>query len=848
MPARSLVALALAAASAARAADPEPQLAAPPELAGPVQAPLPPETLFPAPSVEVVLSLDVGADGRVERASLERGAGEPFDSAALAAAPTLTFRPARLEGGEPVPVTISFRVRFDAPPPPAPPPPRPVRLEGTLLERGTRRPLAGVAVEARAGERTLAAAATDAAGRFALEVPEASFRLVAAPPDHVRLDAPVEAVPGERREETWYLEAEPGGFVAVVRGERVQREVTRQVLPADEVAQVAGTQGDTLKAVLNMPGAARSAFGGGQLVLRGSAPGDSAVFVEGLELPLLYHFGGLRSTFAPRFLEAVEFVPGSFAPDYGRLTGGVVNVRVRDPAEDAAHGEADFNLYDAGAAAEGPLGKGWTAGAAFRRSWVDAILPAVLPSDANLSFQTAPRFWDYQAVASWRGEADKVRFLLFGSQDELVAILKRPAGDPAVSGTLQVDVHFHALLASWSRAFSPSLRQESTLALGLQGFETSVGPSLFFELDIRRVDARTTWAWQARPGVEARAGLDLQSAFYDIALDVPRPPKEGEPPTPLSTRPRVAARFSGELHGPAAFAEARLAPVESVSILPSLRLDYASGVRRWSLDPRLMVRWKLGEATALKAATGLYQQPPAPEESSSAIGAPHLLVQRSVQASAGLERAVAPGWDLDATAFHKWLDRMVVTNPAAAVDPSAPPYDNAGRGRIYGLEVLLRARLGERFFGWIAYTFQRSFRTDRPGRAERIFSIDQPHILTAVASWRASSRWTLGGRFRLVSGNPYTPISGSVYDAGLDVFVPVYGDVNAGRLGAFWSLDLRVDRTWTFDRWRFSAYLDVQNATNRENQEGWQYRFDYRERTPLTGLPVLPILGMKGEW
>jgi hypothetical protein len=37
-------------------------------------------------------------------------------------------------------------------------------------------------------------------------------------------------------------------------------------------------------------------------------------------------------------------------------------------------------------------------------------------------------------------------------------------------------------------------------------------------------------------------------------------------------------------------------------------------------------------------------------------------------------------------------------------------------------------------------------------------------------------------------------------------------------------------------------------VTNRENQEGWQYSFDYRQRTPLTGLPILPIAGLKAEW
>jgi len=187
----------------------------------------------------------------------------------------------------------------------------------------------------------------------------------------------------------------------------------------------------------------------------------------------------------------------------------------------------------------------------------------------------------------------------------------------------------------------------------------------------------------------------------------------------------------------------------------------------------------------------------------------------------------------------------VVQNPAFGADPV---YLNQGRGRVYGLELLVRARFGDRFFGWIAYTYQRSLRTDHPGDAERRFSFDQPHLLTVLGTYKLDPRWTFGARFRLVSGNPYTPVRDSVYDAGSDVFVPVYGPSNSGRLGTFHALDLRADRTWTFERWRFSVYLDVQNAYNRGNPEGWQYRYDFRQQTPLTGLPILPIFGLKGEW
>ena len=844
-----LVSLALAGAAAA-AAPQEPVLGTAPVLKRLVPPELPPGTAFPA-AVTVVLGIDVSASGAVEAVRVERGAGEPFDGAAMAAARRFEFEPGRLTTGDPVPVTITFSLEITPPPapPPAPAAPAPVRLSGRLLERGTRVPLAGVAVAAEHGGEVLARATTAADGRFELEVPGTTFSLVAASPGHERLSAPVQAAAGEEREETFFLQPVPSAYASVIRGDRVRREITRQVLPADEIATVAGTQGDTLKAALNLPGAARPAFGGGALILRGSSPGDSAAFVDGLEIPILYHFGGLRSAFAPRFLDSVEFVPGSFSADYGRLVGGIINARVRDPAGDMLRGEADFNLYDAGVALEGPLGGGWAVGGAFRRSWIDAILPLVLSSDSNLSFTQAPRFYDYQLLSTWKpDDREKVRLLFFGSQDKLVALLKRPTGDPTVSGDLYARIAFHELQGSWSRALSPTLRQESWIALGLQQLDTSVGPSLFFRLDTKRVDARSTWTWQAAPRLELRAGLDVQYARYGVSLDAPQVRKEGEPLVPLSSRPRVAADLTGDLFSPAAFVELRLTPTEDLSVIPALRVDHDSAIARWSLDPRLFVRWRVAPATVLKAGLGLYQQPPAPDESSPATGTPDLLPKRSVQYSAGLEQAILPGLDLDVTAFYKALSRLVVRNPAASVDPSAPPYLNEGTGRIYGVEALLRAKLGDRFFGWIAYTFQRSLRTDHPGAPERRFDFDQPHILTALGTYRLNPRWSFGGRFRLVSGNPYTPVTGSLYDASLDVYVPTYAAVNSGRLGTFHALDVRVDRTWTFDRWRLSAYLDVQNVYNRGNQEGWQYSFDYTQRAVLTGLPILPILGLKGEW
>lgn len=83
-----------------------------------------PKVDYPASAegdAEVVLELDVDAEGRVERARVVTG-DEPFAAHALRAARRWRFRPAR-RGGRPVGARIRFRVRFNAPAPePAPEP------------------------------------------------------------------------------------------------------------------------------------------------------------------------------------------------------------------------------------------------------------------------------------------------------------------------------------------------------------------------------------------------------------------------------------------------------------------------------------------------------------------------------------------------------------------------------------------------------------------------------------------------------------------------------------------------------------------------------------------------------
>ena len=374
------------------------------------------------------------------------------------------------------------------------------------------------------------------------------------------------------------------------------------------------------------------------------------------------------------------------------------------------------------------------------------------------------------------------------------------------------------------------------------------GPEFFFDLDVKQLGLRSAWTLDLARGLQARAGVDANLAAVKIDLNTPQPPKEGEVSTPASTSTLLSLKKSMGQFDPAAFVELRWEPATGVTVMPGLRADRYGAISRWTLDPRLGVRWEAVPGTTLKAGVGLFHQPPSSDESAPEVGNPHLKAFSALHTSAGVERKLGDLLEGELTGFYKKLSDLVVRDPMAAYDPAVPPYVNEGTGRVYGLEATLKARAGERFFGWVAYTFQRAFRRDGFGKPERRFDYDQPHILTVVGNWKLSRTWSLGGRFRYVSGNPSTPISGSVLDAGSGTYVPTYGAVNSARMPPFSQFDLRVDRTWTYQTWKLGLYLDVQNVTNRGNVEGYTYSYDYSRREPSTGLPILPILGLNAEW
>jgi hypothetical protein len=117
-----------------------------------------------------------------------------------------------------------------------------------------------------------------------------------------------------------------------------------------------------------------------------------------------------------------------------------------------------------------------------------------------------------------------------------------------------------------------------------------------------------------------------------------------------------------------------------------------------------------------------------------------------------------------------------------------------------------------------------------------------------VASYKLPRGFQVGLRFRYVTGNPVTPVIRSYYDINSYSYVPIYGPLYSARVADFHQLDLRVDKTFLFNRWKLLLYLDVENVYDAQSAEGTLYNYNYRATGVVSGLPLLPVLGVRGEF
>jgi len=732
-------------------------------------------------------------------------------------------------------------------------------VTGSVVDAASGQPVAGASVTAGGIE-----VATDAAGAFvASGVPAGWFDVfVLADGYQPRL---ARARPGWRL--TIRLTPDVGGGEIVeIQGTAPLTAEPATRVDAGEIRTLPGTGNDVLRSLQSLPGVARIPFGLGGLALRGTAPRDTHVYLDGIQVPILYHFGGLASFVPSSYIAGLQLEPGGFGVGFGRGLGGVALVDSRAGRRDRWRAGGEVSLLDASAQAEGPGPRrgSWLVG--VRRSYADAILAAV-PLDLTL----VPRYLDTQV--RWESGDGRWTAMLFGSDDNL-HLVREPSGSSTggvdtssvaafdyVSRFARVGVRWRGRAGATRVTITPSIGVDDVSAIanhkGVDKGMTRINGDAAVRAEISHpID-----------GGAVTAGADAQVTRYSWDVNDVPPPVPGLP-DPNAIVHRSGSRWAGDVG--MWLETAWTADGGAVGVRPGIRVDYFGLADQWTADPRLTVTHRLPRCMTMTESLGLYHQGPSVIDLDPIFGDRTLGASWAVQGSVAVTAPLRDQAKVTATAYAADLHELpvdVVTGatPVSAngseeagglfgiarelIDDQFGSYsyrENRGRGLAAGLELMVRRDVGA-VTGWAAYTYARSFRRGDPASDPPWlpYVLDQPQLLTVVASWRAGRHWRFGGRFRAASGNPYTPVAGAYTQPDHKGWTAIDGPLLSRRLPAFVQLDLRLDRTWYRGWGRMILFLDLQNVTNRANAEGVTYNDDYTHRSYSRGLPIFPSFGVE---
>ncbi|MBN1757721.1 MAG: TonB family protein [Chitinispirillaceae bacterium] len=838
----------------------------------------------------VRLVLLVSETGKIDSVGILKGFHPILDKNAAAAAKRFVFTPA-IVAEEPVAVLLEYNYVFTLTETLAANDTS-VNFSGTLLEKGTRAPIADATVivtfEDTLSDTTLPVpfstylaticgydgqscdagkiiTTTDSLGEFSFRaLPCCSVLVTCLIPGYERFWQREVIVEGSqlsvvyRPERSSYSEYE-----IVVYGKTEEKEVSRRQLSKMEVRSIPGVGGDAIRVVQALPGVGRPTMGNGDIIVRGSRPWDSGYFLDGLRIPQLYHLDGLKSVYNTEALETVNFYPGGTGVRHGGYTGGIIDIVPRKARTDRLHGFAELNGMDVNLSLEGPINDNISFLVAARRSFFGDVMSKAFEKleewGENLPMWILLFYWDYLARADIRiNDAQHLSLSVFGSRDSVSFIFNQNRGGSreieSTADRLNTMRIFSMVTAGWKWDFSPSVSNNLQYGLTFNREHLSAFGLVKIDRDDLSHQIRDEVTLGAGDHLTLYPGIDL--LFDPVDYSVLMPDATGV------IHPDKIDNWLFGILGVYLFAEYRA--TEKLTLFPGIRFDYFpelsyngsvlpefgpygedAPVWRGSGEPsvRLSARYAINERHTAKAALGTYSQTPQPvgQVIHPTWGEPDMPATKASQYVVGYEWECTDLFSIDLQGYTNFQWDIPRFDTSATAAASGRSWYGDTRGRMFGFEVLMRYLDDKLFYGWISYTLSRSERKNPADRKWTLFQEDIPHYLQLVGGVHLPFNWDVGLRLQYATGKPQTPVIGRTLYENNQQFVPRYGEPYSERTDPYFTLGMRFDHLRVTKRLTYSAFIDLPDllGTFYGSPEYYVYNYDYTEREPFTMIPMI---------
>jgi hypothetical protein len=586
--------------------------------------------------------------------------------------------------------------------------------------------------------------------------------------------------------------------------------VSEQTLPNSELQQLRGLiTNDPFRAVQVLPGVAAGDDLRSEFTVRGYAVDHMNFTFEGVSAPFLVHTvqgihdSGSVAMVNGDILDDIVLSTGSYPQHFGGRTGAELDFHMREGSRDRMQSHVSVSFTDAAAVIEGPFGRGrkgsWLV--SVRKSYLDRLIRRLDPTN-DFAFG----FSDFQTKLVYDlTRRHQVQFALTAGRSRL----DRPPSDLSANEVKDGTNTTAIGVLTWRYLVSPKLIITQKVSSTTNVFNNSVKTgSTLAHGSAREALYRADWSYAPHDGLMLDGGVQAGRSAAS------RRGRQYRPGSQID----ITENFSAHALSESGFVEARL-PAGPATVTTGVRVDHWALTGDTRASPWLQAAWPLTRALTARAGGGIYRQDADVLETRGARGTANLAPEHANQLDAALEGRFGSGMKWQVAAYNR-QDHDLIRLPNSefrVVDgrlaaPSFTHYQNALSGYSRGVEWLLQRRSSNGLSGWLSYALSHTRYHDRLSGETFWGDWDQRHTVNAYASYRFSAKFSASTRFRYGSNFPATGYWETTNG------VNYLGSIrNALRVPPYSRLDMRGNRTFTWEQKRLTLYIELINVYNRRN-------------------------------
>lgn len=611
----------------------------------------------------------------------------------------------------------------------------------------------------------------------------------------------------------------------------------------EEIRKNPGSFEDVVKYYTTAPGVVTGNDNYNQLLVRGGAPFENLVLVDGFEIPNPNHYGppgstnGALSFINSKLIGEVDFYTGGFPARYGDRLSSVMDIKFREGNRSKHIRDINISVTGFGGFFEGPITKKGSYMIAVRKSYFELV-------KEQLATDLLPNFWDINGKLSY--DLSKNENLSFTG----LYIIDKAEAYQNVTGNQEdtVDMVLFNGSVKYSNEYK-GIRFTSVSGYSLSRYDVKyqlydlgikdryVLSSQYLSLNLDRMFT-----------LDAVTGLKYYFSEYEVAHSSSVNESNYYVPGMYVDTEVKTVKVYGGLNLTSTLVNGRL------TLNTGVRMDYFGYMNKpYSISPRLGALFRLWDNTNITANAGIYFQAP---ELGWLVTYPEnrdLNYIRCDEVVLGIEHFIGKTIKLTAEGYLKqYYDYPVsVYNPEYIfINNGVTLYPNfldkavsAGKGYYTGIDIILEQKNPAAGIFWsAAYSFSHSKFLSLVGGYQPL-EFDVGNQINLIAGYKFKNGFSISSHFKYTGGRPYTPYNideSKYFNRGIFIL----GQYNRSKMPEYVRLDLRIEQHMQPWNTELTVYLEVLNVLNRKNLFQYGWNFGSNELAEYKHFFRLPVIGV----